>query len=505
LDIISASISEKTPEEKARALSFMKWARSEGAKFYWGTILKAAKVGALEVLKWMWEEGGEDREKREKEEGEEGEGKKEEGRRKGQDEGVGRKEMRKWQNHIVLRAACRGHIEVLHWAKEKGLLYPFSADFCAAKDVTIEIVRFLKKERFLFSGLKHLCTAIRGGHVDILKEISSGEIAMGPRILSHLQVRAIKSNHLHVLKWIHENFGTPYPTSCLHIAAKNNNLEMLKYLGDYGEQWRPKKTPKAIAVAGNLEILKYSREHSAPWDESTCATAAASGNLELLKWARENGCPWDERTCGLAENLEFFRWARENGCPGSERTITCLAGKGKLEIIKWARDQGFPWEGDTCAEAIRGNYPKVLFWVAENGCPCDPKIIFPLATEIGNFEILNWLKQKFPEETGDWLWNSAAVRAEHAHVFTWLQKNGVPFPHNYFLNLATLRKVIPTLWVIKEKILGPEFLGIWREIEEALDRKIISMDKRGHKVLGDPGKVGDFVEDMKEKLRSAGW
>ena len=61
----------------------------------------------------------------------------------------------------------------------------------------------------------------------------------------------------------------------------------------------------------SVELLRWARENGCPWDERTCAAAAAAGNLEVLKWAREHGCPWDERTCAAAASgghQEVLQW-----------------------------------------------------------------------------------------------------------------------------------------------------------------------------------------------------
>jgi hypothetical protein len=68
----------------------------------------------------------------------------------------------------------------------------------------------------------------------------------------------------------------------------------------------------------SVTLLRWARENGCPWDERTCATAAAGGQLEVLQWARENGCPWDEMTCAAAaagQYLEVLQWALENSCP----------------------------------------------------------------------------------------------------------------------------------------------------------------------------------------------
>ena len=95
----------------------------------------------------------------------------------------------------------------------------------------------------------------------------------------------------------------------------------------------------------SVALLRWARENGCPWDERTCAAAAAAGNLEVLQWAREHGCPWDEGTC----------WAAAVG--------------GHLEMLQWAREHGCPWDKETCGAAAKGGHIEVLQWARVNSCP----------------------------------------------------------------------------------------------------------------------------------------
>jgi hypothetical protein len=77
-------------------------------------------------------------------------------------------------------------------------------------------------------------------------------------------------------------------------------------LAQVGKPWRAvveaNKLPragKAGAVSlkveefvGSAEMLAWAKDNGCPWEEETCAAAAAGGHLEVLQWAREHGCAW---------------------------------------------------------------------------------------------------------------------------------------------------------------------------------------------------------------------
>ena len=46
----------------------------------------------------------------------------------------------------------------------------------------------------------------------------------------------------------------------------------------------------------SVEMLAWAKANERfPWNEMTCAHAAAAGHLQVLRWAREHDCPWDYR------------------------------------------------------------------------------------------------------------------------------------------------------------------------------------------------------------------
>ena len=67
-----------------------------------------------------------------------------------------------------------------------------------------------------------------------------------------------------------------------------------------GERATKKEILRVPTFVRSVALLRWARENGCPWDERTCAAAAAAGNLEVLQWTREHGCPWDEKTCAAA-------------------------------------------------------------------------------------------------------------------------------------------------------------------------------------------------------------
>ncbi len=127
---------------------------------------------------------------------------------------------------------------------------------------------------------------------------------------------AVRSGHLPVLRWLHEQSYTFDGYTC-YAAAHYGHLEILKWAKGIGCHLGPSVCSEA-ALIGRLDIIQWARLKGCTWNAGTCYSAAHFGHFHVLRWARENGCPWDKLTPLLAaENghLDIFKWVITNGCP----------------------------------------------------------------------------------------------------------------------------------------------------------------------------------------------
>ena len=95
------------------------------------------------------------------------------------------------------------------------------------------------------------------------------------------------------------------------MLARVNKKLLELVVTEGGERATKKEILRVPRFVKSVSLLAWARENGCPWDERTCAAAAAAGNLEVLKWAREHGCPWDERTCAAAAtggHREVLQW-----------------------------------------------------------------------------------------------------------------------------------------------------------------------------------------------------
>jgi hypothetical protein len=494
LNVISGTISSKTPE--AGALPFMKWARSEGAKFFLGDCKIAAERGFMETVKWMVEEG------------------------EWRDNDL-------WRQELVVGAAAGNHMDILLWAKEKGFLsldYPteyyaplnlLNAGFIGGP----EILKFLIAENSVsLHGLKNMDGFFLNDsatkHLSSPESHSDRDSIFRKRIFGSVKYlrecgvgwggitcKFVAENaDFETLRWVWEHGCPHYGTYTSYLAAFLGDFEMLKWLREQGSGW-DEDTCAGAARSGNFELLKWLRDNECPWNELTCTSAADTGNIEILTWARENGCPWDVETCATAagRNFEILQWARDHGCPWDQYACLCAARSGNLEILKWLHEHDCPWDEATCNGAMQENQIETLDWAFTNGCPCKPSQIWKCALESGKLDALNWAKKNLPPLNRKYI---LSLDTDNWSTLTWMQKNGMlslddPPPGPEFFSHSTI-----VIRMLKEKI-PSEFAK--REIEVLWEvgphhRLRWELAPKAHDVLSGAMSVTDFCEEVLDRL-----
>ncbi len=160
-----------------------------------------------------------------------------------------------------------------------------------------------------------------------------------------------------------------------HTCAPFLDLSMLKLLHQFGCPWdeRTCATAAAIGYSYGLERLQYVHEHGCPLDERTCAAAAGhAGGLDCLQYAHEQGCPWDASTTMAAarsNNLNTLSYALQNGCPCNVYTSLTAAANGRLRSLQLLHEHGCPWDESVSKAAADNNKTSCLRYCVEHGCP----------------------------------------------------------------------------------------------------------------------------------------
>jgi len=263
-----------------------------------------------------------------------------------------------------------------------------------------------------------------------------------------------------LLRWAREN-GCPWDERTCAAAAAAGNLEVLQWAREHGCPW-DKETCGAAAKGGHIEVLQWARVNGCPWNKWTCMKAADGGHREVLQWLRANNCPWDEMVCaGFAKggHLELLQQERSNGCPWDNWTCTYAAHGGQLEVLKWARANGCPWDEGTCNGAAFGGYLEVLQWARVNGCPWSEDTC-SAAARGGHFEVLKWARANGCPWDEDTI--TAADEGEHFLLLQWARANGCPAPRNKLADVTCAAAAADgsCLDVVNAVFKGPQGEGV---------------------------------------------
>ena len=283
---------------------------------------------------------------------------------------------------ITTKAAGKGHLECLKYARKNGCLWD-STCWNAAGNGHLDCLRYARENGCSWD--EGTCSyAALNGHLDCLKYARENGCPWDEDTCEN----AAKNGHLECLKYAREN-RCPWDVWTCTLAALNGHLDCLEYLRSY-------KCDMCHACVRNTTYRDECEcgghyEAGCPWNENTCTYAAEEGHLNCLKYAHENGCSWNWGTCRDAAkggHLDCLKYAHENGCEWNETTCHFAVLGGHLDCLKYARENGCPWDGRTCYNAASYGHLDCLKYAHENGCPYNKKK-FP---QYSSIEIKNYIE-----------------------------------------------------------------------------------------------------------------
>jgi len=188
--------------------------------------------------------------------------------------------------HTFRVAAARGYLEVLQWAQSHNLNWfspaiSYDAAFCGHTAI-LELA--WRHDRRHFDGGSF---AARGGHLPVLKWMK--ERGLLHKYNWHVWYDAAHYGHVHVLEWLVESGYQPDST-VVSGGAKGGHVQVLEWARDHEIRMSIKACAHA-AYHGHVHVLQWLREHECPWDGNVLYWARKGRHPEVLEWARANGCP----------------------------------------------------------------------------------------------------------------------------------------------------------------------------------------------------------------------
>lgn len=305
-----------------------------------------------------------------------------------------------WKPITCLGAAISGgHVAILRWAKEEGLLPPKQELRSLESEIWnkhserklefsegTEVLEWCKENGIplsLFDKFGYLLS--EEGHLDALKWLwerekekknGDGSPEAGTEIFEGLVIAAVSGAHVEILRWIWEIFP---------------ELEV----GDVSLCCGP-------AINGHLEVIQFLKGKVFMKDVFIATLAGRHGHFEIVRWFMKEGLSGVSKFCSQAAkygDLEMLRWLREGGCPWDHKVFVTAGKAGHWNILEWARKEGCPWKDDVPADVIRGwqHVPHViqfLEWVQKNGLEVDVPKAVKCAFFKESRETLEWFVQQ---------------------------------------------------------------------------------------------------------------
>ncbi|GMF82250.1 unnamed protein product [Phytophthora fragariaefolia] len=98
-------------------------------------------------------------------------------------------------------------------------------------------------------------------------------------------VKAVRYNHLNVVKWLTANKRKTSTVKPMNLAAAHGHLEVVKWLHENGRGGCTTVAMTAAANGGHLSVMKFlAANYSLNWSEKAIAKAQNNGHTTVVKW-----------------------------------------------------------------------------------------------------------------------------------------------------------------------------------------------------------------------------
>lgn len=155
---------------------------------------------------------------------------------------------------------------------------------------------------------------------------------------------AAAEGHLHILQWLHEEFGLSDCTA--EAAAPRGHLDVLRWLHTQEDcsHFFNEELSYNAAAGGELEILQWLRtlDPPCPWDERVIEAAASEGFMDVMQFALEQDpALWDPEAGYIAAktgHLELLQMAAAQQPPLPFNKADCLRAARmthQAEVVEW--------------------------------------------------------------------------------------------------------------------------------------------------------------------------
>lgn len=214
---------------------------------------------------------------------------------------------------------------------------------------------------------------------------------------------AAHNNHLHIIKWLHENRSEGCNHFAMNSAAANGHLDVVKWLHQNRNEGCTVNAMDYAAKEGQLHVIKWLHKHrSEGCTQNAMDYAAKEGHLDVIIWLHKNrkeGCTKKAMSyAALKNHLHVVQWLYYNKKDAfCDYALELAAIRGNLNIVKWfVKNKILEFTNDTLISAtIFGQNHVILWWYNNYGISDNDmtKLLWE-ANKHKNRELYDWFKNK---------------------------------------------------------------------------------------------------------------
>ena len=197
-----------------------------------------------------------------------------------------------WNEWTCSSAAANGQLNVLKWLKENGC--PWNEWTCssAAANGQLNVLKWLKENGCPWN--EWICSeAAVNGHLEVLKWATQNGCPTYE--LQFVIDRIVSSGYLHILKWLCETriFDNHNKKSIYENSIINGQIEILHWLLD-DDKYQISEIPIYsidTAIRNNhLHVIKFLHERNVEFNEYHYDVAVDHNHSKMIHWMIQNGC-----------------------------------------------------------------------------------------------------------------------------------------------------------------------------------------------------------------------
>lgn len=323
-----------------------------------------------------------------------------------------------WDETVTAAAAAKGYMNILIYLHNNGCPWDATATLSAARHNTLEALRYLHEngcpwvERCYDAAIarnnaaavrylsRHGCPCsigvvfsnIRRGTLPCIEAILDNiPFDNVPRLNNEILRLAITAGDVGLVRYAHRRGGA-FNAHLYDAAVRGHSLQVLRYL-------HANKCPRNVLYLGRLEvqdvrIARFLVSTMVVFDTRVYNSAVESGNVEMARYldsinieANHDTAMCLALTAGQVDVVEYLL-PQVDGLRALD--MAQAASSGSLRLVKYLHEQGVPWDARVFKAACQmnvfgfdrqrfGNRLPLLYYLRDNGCPCDVEACLEVA------------------------------------------------------------------------------------------------------------------------------